>query len=85
MINILGFFAMVCLVCAAIPQAIKAVKEGHSNGVAGGYIALLLAGFISMFIYLAIVKPIWPVMVNYAFNIVMISIIGYYKLFPRAK
>ena len=85
MINILGYFAMMCLVCAAVPQAIKAVKEGHSNGVAGAYIVLLLAGFTSMLIFLAISKPIWPVMVNYAVNIVMMSIIGYYKLLPRAK
>jgi uncharacterized protein with PQ loop repeat len=85
MINILGYFAMMCLICAAIPQAIKSIRDGHSNGIAGGFVVLLLTGFISMLSFLALSKPIWPVMVNYAFNIVMISVIGYYKLFPRVK
>lgn len=83
MISIIGYMAMACLIVAAIPQAIKAVREGHSKGIAGGYIGLLLAGFILMLTYLWVSKPVVPVMINYAVNILMMLIIGYYKVFPR--
>lgn len=74
---------MICLITAAIPQAIKAYREGHSNGIAGPFIVLLLIGFSLMSLYLWLTKPIWPVLINYLFNIVMMLIIGRYKVFPR--
>ena len=37
MINILGYAAMFFSITAALPQVIKTVKEGHSEGLAGGY------------------------------------------------
>lgn len=83
MISLLGYVAMGFLMAAAIPQAIKAFKEGHSRGVSAGYICLLLTGFVLMLTYLALAKPVWPVMINYAVNILMMCIIGYYKAFPR--
>lgn len=76
---------MFFLIIAAVPQVIKTFKEGHSRGIAGGYIILLLIGFSSMMIYLLLTKPIIPVIINYLFNIVMMLILGYYKLFPRTK
>lgn len=85
MINILGYAAMFFLITAALPQVIKTVKEGHSEGLAGGYIVLLLIGFGLMTTYLFLTKPVIPVITNYLFNILMILILGYYKLFPRTK
>jgi uncharacterized protein with PQ loop repeat len=85
MISIIGYLAMFCLMTASIPQAVKSVKEGHSKGMAGGYIILLLSGFSLMTTYLFLTKPIIPVVVNYICNIAMMLVIGYYKLFPRNK
>jgi uncharacterized protein with PQ loop repeat len=85
MINIIGYIAMICLMCAAIPQAFKSIKDGNSKGIADGYIVLLLSGFSMMTIYLICTKPIIPVILNYLCNIIMMLVIGYYKLFPRNK
>lgn len=85
MIHIIGYLAMACLITASIPQAIKSVRDGHSKGMAGGYIILLLFGFTLMSVYLLLTKPIIPVLINYASNILMMLIIGYYKLFPKNK
>jgi uncharacterized protein with PQ loop repeat len=85
MINLLGYVAMFFLIIAALPQVVKTFKEGHSDGLAGGYIVLLLVGFSLMATYLFLTKPVIPVILNYLFNIVMISILGFYKLFPRSK
>lgn len=83
MISIIGYIAMFCLMTASIPQAVKSVREGHSKGMAGGYIIFLLSGFGLMTTYLLLTKPIIPVIVNYLSNILMMLVIGYYKLFPR--
>lgn len=83
MIHLLGYAAMMCLIVAAVPQAIKAVKEGHSKGMATGYLVLLLTGFTLMSSYLILNKPVWPVIINYGVNILMMLIIGFYKVFPR--
>lgn len=85
MIQLVGYAAMLCLACATFPQVHKTIKEGHSKGVAGGYIALLLTGFTLMSTYLLLTKPVWPVLINYFINITMMLTIGYYKLFPRVK
>lgn len=85
MINIIGYIAMACLITAAIPQAMKSVKDGHSDGIAGGFLILLLGGFSLMSIYLVLTKPIIPILINYLCNIVMMLVIGYYKVHPRVK
>ena len=83
MIQLIGYAAMLCLASAAIPQVFKTIVDGHSKGIAGGYIALLLCGFTLMSTYLLLTKPVWPVLINYMINIMMMLTIGYYKLFPR--
>jgi len=85
MIHILGYLAMICLMTASIPQAIKSYKDGHSKGMAGGYLILLLSGFTLMTTYLFLTKPIIPVVINYISNIIMMLVIAYYKLFPKNK
>jgi uncharacterized protein with PQ loop repeat len=85
MINIIGYIAMACLIVAASPQVLKSIREGHSDGIAGGFIVLLLIGFILMASYLLLTKPVIPLLINYAFNTVMMLTIGYYKLFPKNK
>ncbi len=85
MAQIIGYAAMLCLASATLPQVYKTIKEGHSNGMAGGYIVLLLSGFSLMSTYLLLTKPVWPVLLNYLINITMMLTIGYYKLFPRSK
>ena len=83
MISIIGYLAMACLMTATIPQAIKSIRDGHSRGMAGGYLILLLCGFSLMSFYLLMTKPIIPVLLNYFANIVMMLVVAYYKLFPR--
>jgi len=85
MIHLLGYLAMFCLMTASIPQVLKSIREGHSKGIAGGYVILLLFGFSLMATYLLLTKPIIPVLINYIANLIMMLVIGYYKLFPRNK
>lgn len=85
MIHALGYIAMVFLITAAFPQAFKAVRDGHSRGVSGAFLIMLITGFSLMSLYLVLTKPVYPVLINYLSNIVMMGVVGYYKLFPRTK
>lgn len=76
---------MACLITAAIPQAMKSIRDGHSNGIAGGFLILLLAGFGLMSLYLVLTKPIIPILINYLCNIILMLVISYYKVYPRVK
>ena len=83
MIHLLGYVAMACLITASVPQAVKAIREGHSHGVSGYFLILLLVGFGLMSTYLCLTKPVYPVLINYLSNIVMMGVVAYYKVFPR--
>jgi uncharacterized protein with PQ loop repeat len=83
MISLIGYIAMACLITSGIPQALRSIKQGNSNGIAGGFIILTLSGFVLMSLYLLLTKPIIPVLLNYSCNIIVMSVIGYYKLWPR--
>jgi uncharacterized protein with PQ loop repeat len=85
MVHVLGYVAMVCLITAAFPQALKAIRDGQSNGVSGAFLVLLLSGFSLMSLYLILTKPVYPVLINYLSNILMMGVVAYYKLFPRVK
>jgi uncharacterized protein with PQ loop repeat len=83
MIHLLGYVAMACLMAAGAPQAYKSYKDGHSRGIAGIFLILLLSGFSLMSLYLLLTKPILPVLFNYMANIITMLVVSYYKLFPR--
>ena len=77
--EICGWLATVCFSLCGVPQAIKSIKEKHSNGVSWGLLILWLLGEIFATIYI-LPKRDLPLLVNYAFNTLFIVIILYYKI-----
>lgn len=74
---------MFFLMFAGIPQAIKSIKQGHSNGMSPVYITFLIIGFMLMITYISLTKPLIPLIINYTINIISLSIVAWYKIFPR--
>jgi len=73
-----AFFFAIC----AIPQAWQSLQEGHSHGLSWLFLIFWLLGEIFMTIY------VWPtgdlpLLTNYIINLVLTSIIFYYKVHPR--
>lgn len=83
MYDIVGYLAAAFLMFAALPQAIKVVRQGHADGMIPIYLIMLLIGFILMLIFVIEVNPKIQLILNYSFNIVLYLIISYYKIFPR--
>lgn len=66
----------------ALPQAVQSFRSGSSLGVTWGLLLMWGAGEVLTLIYV-IPKMELPLLFNYAANIVFISVITYYKVWPR--
>lgn len=84
MVNLIGTIGVVLLALCALPQALKSIKQGHSQGITPFLLWPWLFGELFTFIYLIFQFPIDIILIsNYAANIIFVGIITYYKYFPR--
>ena len=79
---ILAWIGATCFAFSALPQVIKCVQEKNAHGVSWGLLGLWMGGEICLFLYI-LPEQKWALLVNYIFNIIFISIIIYYKLYPK--
>lgn len=84
MLELIGWIGAICFALCAVPQAWLSIKNGHSHGVAWGFLTLWMVGEICTIIYV-LPKQHWPLLFNYVFNIIFVAIIIYYKLRPTAS
>ena len=82
MIELIGWVGAFFLSICGAPQAYKSHKEGHSDGMSWGLLFLWGIGEVFLAIYVAF-NWNWPLMINYLSNIVVVSIMLYYKVNPR--
>lgn len=84
MIEFIGTLGLICLALSGIPQMIKSIMEGHSNGMADGTIWFWIIGEISMLIYAKVkYTKDYILILNYLANVIIVGIICWYKYFPR--
>lgn len=74
-----GWLSAICFGLCGVPQAIKSIKDKHSDGVSWGLLILWGVGEIFATIYVLPRKD-YPLLVNYFFNALFIAIIIYYKI-----
>lgn len=82
--ELIGYIGSILLAFCAIPQAVSSYKNKSSEGITWGLLLMWLAGEILTLIYV-IPKMDWPLLFNYTTNIILISIIVYYKIKPGDK
>lgn len=75
----IGWIGSACLALCGLPMVIKTYKEGHANGVSLYFLLLWFIGEVLSLIY-SLDKDVLPLLFNYGFNILFISIVLYYKL-----
>ena len=83
--DIVGWVGSFLLTFCGVPLAWQSYKDGHSIGVNNTFLQMWLWGEILVLIYV-IAQPIllYPLIANYAFNIVVIAVIYWYKVYPRS-
>lgn len=83
-LDALGWFSAACFSLCSLPQLILTVKLGHARSVSLAFLLLWLVGEIGMFCFMHLSGALKiQLLCNYIFNIVGISVILWYKWFPR--
>lgn len=79
-LNMFGLVGTLLLAFSGLPQAIKSIKDKHSDGLAHGTVLLWFFGEIVIFIY-TIIKYTndYVLLINYFCNIIIVGIIVFYK------
>lgn len=84
MIEYIGYMGAVLLAFCALPQAIMSIMQGHSRGMSYVFLWMWLTGEIYlMWFVVATVGVKGPLFFNYFCNTVLVSIITWYRYFPR--
>lgn len=79
-----GWIGSLFLAFCGLPQAIESFKTKSSEGITWGLLIMWILGEIFTLIYVFSKKDI-PLLLNYLMNIVFLSIIVYYKIWPGKK
>lgn len=83
--EVIGWIGGFLFAISPIPQARRSLREGHSRGIEWGTLWYWQIGEICSLYYLyAKDALLWPLIVQYVSNIFFISIIIYFKKFPRS-
>jgi len=73
-LEVLGFVASTCLILSSVPQAIHTFRTKNVTGLSVGTLLLWFFGVIMMGTYVAFKSPQIPLLINYAFNTVIVGI-----------
>lgn len=80
----LGMLGGLLLAVSAIPQVVKSWKDGHSEGLSHGLLALWLGGEACMLMYVLVkyTSDLW-LLLNYGSNFLFVGVIAWFKYWPR--
>lgn len=85
MIESMGYLGAILLSLCAFPQALMSIKNGNSHGLSYGF---LMSWYIGEILMLAFTVDVigfeGPLFFNYCLNAIFLTIIVYYRFFPRA-
>ena len=83
--EIIGWVGNISLALCAIPQAIKCHRNGHSKGLDPYFLWMWYIGEMMACFYHNYTSDRIPQNINYTVNLIAISIIVYFKYFPRGE
>ena len=81
--KMLGWIGAVAFGICGLPQAVKAYKDGHTDGLDLMFLSLWTIG--ELFTLVAVIRDAAPayMLVNYILNGMFLAVMWKYKLFPR--
>jgi uncharacterized protein with PQ loop repeat len=78
----IGYLGAFLLAACGIPEAYKSCKTGNSNGLTLSFLLMWYLGEIITLIYVLYIED-KPLQFNYISNILFITVILYFKFFPK--
>ena len=83
MLTIISVFGSFLLSISNIPQMIRSISERNSNGVSLLTLIIGIVGLLCLLIYVSLTYFDVCLMINYGFNVIVLGVILYFKLFPK--
>ena len=80
--ELIGWISSLCLVVCGVPQAYKAVREGHAKGMSPSFIALWTLGEVFGVAYV-FNQDSAPLQFNYLVNLLVCLVLCYYTFRRR--
>lgn len=87
--GLFGWVGGVLLAVCGLPQAVASWRQGHSDGVDWAFLLMWFVGEVFLLVHVLDLYGInWlaaPLLLNYAFNLVLVGIILRYKIWERKQ
>ena len=83
LVEILGWLGAGLLGIRAIPQAYKCCKQGHAKGISRSFLWLWISGQVFMLAHFLLGAHSWSMIFYSIFVLCVVSIILWYKYYPR--
>ena len=78
----LGWLGSLLFAFCGLPQAIHSFKYKNSDGLSWGFLNMWFFGEVFTLMYVFPKEDVWPLVFNYALNLLFLGVIYYYKIFP---
>lgn len=78
----LGWTSSILLAVCAIPQAIRSLRQGNSDGIDWYFLLLWFSGEVLGLFYVLTLGSL-PLVINYVANLVCTLVILRFKLYPK--
>ena len=76
-----GWVGSILFALCGLPQAIQSIQDGHSNGIAWGFLLMWLGGEVLTLYYVwQKDEKLAPLLFNYSLNLIFLVVIIFYKL-----
>lgn len=80
----IGWIGSILMSLCAFPQAVKAYREGHCEGLDMGFLMMWLIGDILLLFAISFNHPAAFLLFNYVANLVFLVVILRYKIWRRS-
>lgn len=85
--SLIGWFGGILLAICGLPQALASWQQGHSRGLDPVFLWAWFIGEVLLLLHVSLLHGLsWfaaPLLVNYAFNVVLLAIIIKFKYWER--
>lgn len=84
-VDAVGWIGAFCFAICSIPQAVQCYQQKNADGVSSLFLFLWVCGEVLSIAYVSLhegmtAQSTWPLIFNYAINLMGISVIIWYKL-----
>jgi len=83
MLEIVGWLGSFLFAFCGVPQAWHSWKNKNSDGLSWSFLLMWFFGEVFTIIYVFPKSDVLPLLANYTFNLMLLLVIIYYRIWPK--